>query len=278
MRVWLSLVGVCAACAAVPAQPKTGSCAPVSVPQRLADVREASGVAVGRFGLWTMNDSGEPLLYRLDAAGGSSRVSVAGAAIRDWEDLSIGQCAEADCLYIADIGDNRASRDRVTIYRVPEPMPGSASTQPAEIFHLAYPDRPHDAEALLVVPGPVPELLIITKEVPPAVYRVQDALKPGQSSTLSLVRTLNERVRITGAAASADGRWIALRSNRMLLIYPSEDFRGGGTPVSIDLTSLDEPQGEGVAFGRDNDLYLVSESGNDGAAGVLTRLHCAFIS
>ena len=202
---------------------------------------------------------------------------VAGAAITDWEDLSMGTCAQGDCLYIADIGDNRSSRDRVTIYRVPEPMPGSASTKPAETFHLTYQDHPHDAEALLVVPGPVPELFIITKDVRPAIYRVQGALTPGQRSTLSLVRSLDGKMRITGAAASPDGRWVALRSNRMLLIYESQDFRSGGTPVSIDLTSLDEPQGEGVAFGRDNDVYLVSEGGNDGAAGVLTRLHCAFI-
>ena len=71
-----------------------------------------------------------------------------GANLIDWEDLSIGRCGSADCLYIADIGDNRESRDRITIYRVPEPAAGSGSTLPADAFHLTYPDRPHDAEAL----------------------------------------------------------------------------------------------------------------------------------
>ena len=33
------------------------------------------------------------------------------------------------CLYIADIGDNQESRERITIYEVPVPAPGSASTK-----------------------------------------------------------------------------------------------------------------------------------------------------
>jgi hypothetical protein len=48
-------------------------------------------------------------------------------------------------------------------------------------------------------------------------------------------------------------------------------------PVRIDLTSLKEPQGEGVAFGSGGDLFLISEGGGGEASGVLTRIHCAFV-
>jgi hypothetical protein len=32
-----------------------------------------------------------------------------------------------------------------------------------------------------------------------------------------------------------------------------------------------------VAFGRGGDLYLASEGGGKNAAGMLTRVHCAFL-
>jgi hypothetical protein len=247
----------------------------VGQPVALRDVREASGIAVGRVP-WMINDAGNPpLLYALDAAGATSPVTVTGARLVDWEDLSIGSCGPTDCLYIADIGDNSGSRDRITIYRVPEPAAGSTSTMPADAFHLVYPDRPHDAEAFVAVPGRAQDFYIITKDERPGIYRLAPKLEPGQTSTLSFARALDVRERITGAAASPDGRWIVLRSNRTLFIFLSRTFATDAAPVSIDVTSLGEPQGEGVAFGRSGELYLVTESGDTGAgAGALTRLRC----
>ena len=106
-------------------------------------------------------------------------------------------------------------------------------------------------------------------------YRFQTPVKPGEIGRLALVRTLKEKVRITGAAASPDGRWVALRSNGMLFLYRTDDFLKGGEPVRVDLTGFKEPQGEGVAFGgRGGELYLVSEGGGGDAAGMLTRVQC----
>ena len=51
-----------------------------------------------------------------------------------------------------------------------------------------------------------------------------------------------------------------------------------GNPVRIDLTSFKEPQGKVWRSDLPATLYLVSEGGGEGAAGVLTRIHCAFIS
>jgi hypothetical protein len=129
---------------------------------------------------------------------------------------------------------------------------------------------------LLVVP-PRPEVFIITKEAAPRVYRAPDPWKSGGRARLSFVRSLPERMRVTGAAASADGRWILLRSNSTLLAYDREQFARGGPPIRIDLSGLREPQGEGIAFGAGNVLYLVSESGDEAGAGMLTRLRCAFL-
>lgn len=118
---------------------------------------------------------------------------------------------------------------------------------------------------------------IVTKDVPPRVYRFQEPVQPGGTSKLSLVRTLKETVRITGAAAAPDGRWVALRSNRTLFLYRNDEFLKGGNPVRIDLSALKEPQGEGVTFERGVELALVSEGRGKGAAGMLTRVRCAFM-
>ena len=50
-----------------------------------------------------------------------------------------------------------------------------------------------------------------------------------------------------------------------------------GSPIRVDLRHFKEPQGEGVAFGHAGELYLVSEGGGKNAAGVLMRVHCAFL-
>ena len=236
---------------------------------------EASGIAHAGGVLWTHNDSDAPVLYGLDETGRGTRVVVVGAAVRDWEDLASVPCGGDTCLYIADIGDNRASRERITLYEVPVPAPGSTSTKPATAIHMRYPDRPHDAEALLVTRKI--GTFIITKEIPPRVYTFAASQDPGETGTLALFRTLNENVRITGAAASQDERWVALRSGRTLLLYTLDDFAKGGNAVRVDLTGFREPQGEGIAFGGGGELYLVSEGGGKQAPGKLTRIRCAFL-
>ena len=271
----LVAVGVAAAISlGAQSQRWTPACAPVGRTQLLPGVPEASGVARAGGALWTHNDSGVPVLFRVDPDGQLSSVAVSGATSVDWEDIAAGRCGDAECLYIADIGDNRSVRQRITIYQVDVPPRGSGSTAPARAFHASYPDSPHDAEALLVTRHAT---FIVTKDVPPRVYRFQEPVQPGGTGKLSLVRTLKETVRITGAAAAPDGHWVALRSNRTLFLYRNDEFLKGGNPVRIDLSALKEPQGEGVTFERGVELALVSEGRGKGAAGMLTRVRCAFM-
>ena len=250
------------------------ACVPMGRPLRLPAVPEASGVAQAAGALWTHNDSGAPVLFRISPDRRVTPVAVTGASVVDWEDIAAGTCSGAECLYIADIGDNRVSRQRITIYQVAMPPPGTTSTPAARAFHATYPDAPHDAEALLVTRDAT---FIITKNVPPRVYRLESPVQPGGIGKLSLFGVLKETVRITAAAASPDGRWIALRSNGTLLVYTTDGFLKRGSPIRVDLASLNEPQGEGLTFGSGGDLYLVSEGRGKGAAGMLTRVHCAFL-
>jgi hypothetical protein len=251
-------------------------CTPTTPLTPLAGVGEASGLAVSRRTpgvVWTHNDSGGPVLFAFDTSGKPrGRVRVAGAVVVDWEDLAIGRCAEGSCLYLADIGDNNRERRSITIYRVPEPRPEDKTTATAEPIRIAY-DKPRDAEALFV--GADGDLFIVSKEDGGAttLFRVNAAQESDPVRKAVAVKTLSHE-RVTGAAVSPDGDWVALRTNTELFLYRTQDLIGGREvePLRVDLSDVREPQGEGVAFGDRGVVYLAGEGG--GAGGTLAALEC----
>ena len=240
------------------------------------ELAEGSGVALSRRTpglLWSHNDSGPPMLIAFDASGAvKGRVTVAGARLDDWEDVSAGPCAQGSCLYIADIGDNNRARQRITVYRVPEPQPGDAMTAPAEALDAVYPDGPHDAEALIVTSAD--DLFIVTKAAgrETALYRFPKPVRPGTAARLEKVTAL-PLGRVTGGAASPDGAWVALRTNDEVVFFPGRQLLAGTVDGArrFNLRALREPQGEGVAFGAGGVVYLVGE----GRPGTLASLKCA---
>jgi len=249
-------------------------CTISSGPIKLPGIAEASGLTLSRkVGnlLWSHNDSGEAVVFGVDRSGVRSRMRVPKAAVTDWEDISAGRCASGDCLYIADIGDNRRSRRTITIYRVPEPNPDAAQTSVPDIFTAAYPDGPHDAEALFVTDA---GLFIITKDEAGTLYRLPQPLNDNGTATLQRIGTLG-LPHVTDADASPDGRLVAVRTNNDLVFYRTADLTSGQPQPRgdrVSLRTLREPQGEGVALGSDGEVYLASEG--TGRAGRLESLRC----
>jgi hypothetical protein len=256
------------------AQDGLGPCTISSGPTRLQGIAEASGLTLSRKApvlLWSHNDSGAPVVFGIDRAGVHRQVRIPMATVTDWEDISAARCPSGDCLYIADIGDNNRNRRSVTIYRVPEPSSTAAETTAPEIFTARYPDGPHDAEALFVVDA---GLFIVTKDDAGILYRLPQPLTGNNPLSLQRVGTLGLR-RVTDADASPDGRIVAVRTNDEVVFYRATDLtNGGATPpgTRTSLRRLKEPQGEGVALGRNGEVYLASEG--TGRAGTLTSLHC----
>jgi hypothetical protein len=257
-------------------------CHPGGKLARMSGLPEASGLALSRREperLWTHNDSGEPVLFAVDATGSvQGRVHVAGAAVEDWEAIAVGPCPNGSCVYVADIGDNNASRDHITIYRLTEPETPSGSAKVTDVFHAAYPDGAHDAETLLITGDG--RLHIVTKGEtgPVGIYRFPANPESGRSITLEKVvgpPAGGERL-ITDGAVSPDGEWIGLRTNSDLAFYrASELLAGRWEEVSrVDLTPLNEPQGEGLALGAGNTVFLAGEAGGKGEAGTLARFTC----
>lgn len=250
-----------------------------------ASVHESSGLALGGGGdaLWTHNDSGDPELHLVGMDGAPrGEVRVAGATVEDWEDVAAGPCPGGGrCLLVGDIGDNQARRPRITLYRVPEPAAGDAQSRPAEALHAVYPDGPRDAEAMFVLPDGGVYVVSKGETGPIVLYRLPRTARPGAQSRLERVAELragpvDRPDRITGAAASPDGQWIVMRTLRWLAFYRAGGLAGGdlGAPLTYDLRPLNEPQGEGVEWGRNNVLYLSSEGGKKETPASVSRLTC----
>jgi hypothetical protein len=254
-------------------------------PLALRELPEASGVAVSRRNpgvLWSHNDSGEPVVFALDTLGRvRGRVRIVGAKVGDWEDVAVGPCPSGNCLYLADIGDNRASRRHVTVYRVAEPAVGDNVTSRAEAFDATYRDGANDAEALFVTADG--DVFVITKgdTGPVALYRYPRPLRSGSTIRLERVATMHARPknneRITGASASPDVHWVVLRTNDALLFFRTADLISGrfGDAQRFDLKQLREPQGEGATLSADGTVYLVGEAGGKGYPGSLAKVACA---
>ena len=64
--------------------------------------------------------------------------------------------------------------------------------------------------------------------------------------------------------------------SRQLMFYRTADLLSGNWREAgqVALAKLGEPQGEGVTFGSDNSLYLMSEGGGKRQPGAFARLTC----
>jgi hypothetical protein len=266
------------------AQQPSRACTPAGSLVALSGLSEASGLAASRRTpgrLWAHNDSGQPILFALDSRGAIvGQVRVTGAKVEDWEAIAVGPCGSGSCVYIGDIGDNEADRRGITVYRVPEPESTSGTAAVSDMLRATYPDGAHDAETLLVVDG---RLYVVTKGEtgPVAIYRFPAQMKSGATMRLERVGAVTPKrdaeSRITDGSVSADGQWVVLRTRSSLAFHRATDLVAGQwrAASTIDVTSLKEPQGEGVAFGSDATLFLAGEGGGKGQPGTFVRFSCA---
>ena len=247
---------------------------------------EASGLAASRHNpglLYVVDDGpGTTSVVVVSARTGRAlgRLQVAELDGTDTEDLAVGPCDAGggrSCLYIADIGDNLAGRDSITVTRVVEPdLAGGlpASPVPAETARLTYPGGAVDAETLLV--DPRGNMLIVSKVAgrrgrgAARLYRTegfadQELHAAGRvrlpQPSLPLAAAVVGNV-VTGGDA-ARGR-VALRTYDAIFEFvapvPGAPLAGFARWPVREIPAPAEPQGEAVAYGADGcSLFTVSE-------------------
>ena len=201
---------------------------PRRIGQVALELAELSGLAASTRHegvLWAHNDSGNSFrVFALDASGKVlATVTLIGlepkdGARMDLEDIALGPCASGEtrsCVYLADIGDNFERREQVRLFRFPEPEVADASVA-VETLAFSYPDKPHDAESLIIEAG-TGRLAVITKERGSLgeVFTL-DGLAPGTVTKATHLGTLHAPgevdYRTTAAALHPSGQRLLLRT------------------------------------------------------------------
>lgn len=271
-------MALAAACAPAPenevATHATGACeAPVSWGTLPDEVREASGVAASRVHagvFWTHNDSGgDSAVFAIDSTGTLiGRVRIRGAGNRDWEDIAVAPCtpgAANDCLFIGDIGDNSELRERIIIYRVPEPDPRTDTvSRNADRIAAVFPGGARDAEALFVTDR---GLHLVTKGRSQSIelYRLPPPYRTDRQGRLLRVQEIappptSVSAQVTAAAVSPDGRIVVIRTYSGLRFFDAAQDTLRPLGLAADFVWPAQPLGEGVDFTPDGRLVLTGEA------------------
>jgi hypothetical protein len=238
----------------------TQVCAPAD--RRLDSV---SGIAETTGGMYVQDDR-LGTLWQLDRACRPVRQLTVPANLGpmiDTEDLA----TTADgSLWIADTGGNRVRRMDVSLVRL------NPTTGKAQRYRLVYPDRPHDAEALLISPDGN-QVLIVTKSPTgtATVYSASTPLRADERSRLRAIALVHVKsligrnpgpaaVLVTGGAVSPDGMHVVLRTYNEAWEWDITDgsiadaFGGLPRKVTLPVTK----QGEAITYAPDGSGFLVS--------------------
>jgi len=197
---------------------------------------EASGFAASvRYpgALWMIRDSGHPPeLYALrfgpDGTATNRVMTVAGAANRDWEDITRFDRPDGTSgLWIVESGQSGSDR---FVYEVPEPDPDHDTVARATgRFAYAYPDRKSNTEAAFTYDN---KLVLVTKEFPGRVYRFDKPLSTSGVNVPTFLGELADARGVSVAKPSPDRHWLVAATHETLFVYRNrgsgrlEDFLG----------------------------------------------------
>jgi hypothetical protein len=266
-------------------------CLDFSAPRRVGEIRvkglfELSGLAASRAHpgvLYAHGDSGRKArVFAIDTTGAvRADYRLENVERTDWEDIAVGPGPDGVIsVFVGDIGDNgarkgdRPMRDEIQIYRFAEPELPAAGAEVKQsvggisILRFAYPDRPHDAETLMVDPA-TKDILIVTKEVNgrSTVYRAPGRTAPNTRTVLERVMELvigpagTPEARATAGDISPTGDRILIRTYGSVLLWarsPGQSIADAMRLRPRHLVQPAEPKGEAIAFSPDGKSWFAA--------------------
>jgi hypothetical protein len=195
--------------------------------------------------------------------------------VRDCEDIAvgIGPASGKSYVYIGDIGDNKAERQYITIYRMEEQKAwiGKDSIVKANAVpvHFKYPDGPRDAESLMI--DPIEKLIYIVSKRTDSVTVYTSPLNFKANDTLTLTKCCKLYFTgfrpfkwITAGDISKDGQQVLLKDYVKVYYWK----RNHNEPIwktmqrkPAELPYQQEKQGEAIGFTPDGKGYYTTSEG-----------------
>lgn len=261
------------------------------------EIVEASGLvkATTHDGFWVLNDGADARMFAIGPKGEDrGSVAIAGVQLWDLEDMARWDHDGRTEIVLADIGDNLANRSPTHPLVIASEPDVGAETANARVVFVRYPDRAHNAEAI-IIDAEANEVVVITKEepenssnddplLPAQVFRgsLEGADVDGTEILLRLVGTIDIAALressndtkfhpgelsgvaglVTGADVSPDGRLIAIRTYGSVWVWA----RPQGSTVAETLLNPPceaeppfELQGEAIAFVDDTRWATLAE-------------------
>lgn len=247
-------------------------------------LNEISGIASGinnKGILWIHDDSGnESILYGINKqAQIKYQITLRNTNFYDAEDIAIGPGPEPEknYIYLADIGDNNAVRQKLNIYRFEEPILLETDTiisliiDDFDVLTYSYPDGPRDAETIMIDPIDKEIIIISKRETNVNVYSAAIPDKGNHVLDFKNIAVLpygNEGFASSGVVAgdiSRKGNELLIKTYGRIFWYKREANQTLADafqtePVILDYTP--EPQGEAICFDADDSgFYTISEAG-----------------
>lgn len=241
------------------------------------ELKEASGLAssiVNAGILYSHNDSGgENIVYALDNKGHlRAKLIIKGRKNKDWEEIATCRDPKSrkPYIYIGDIGDNKAKREKVKIIRVTEPLLNPRDSLytlgNSEVYNIQYEDGARDAEAFFVDPQKGDIYIISKREEQVGIYRVS---YPQSTSGINIAKKLGQMKLswVTAADISPNGNYILVKNYLGIKRY--KVCRKGGIAQALEkegkqMSYQIEPQGEAVCWdAKGKGYYTLSEAAKD---------------
>jgi hypothetical protein len=247
-------------------------------------LNEISGIAASTINddiFYVHNDSGDTSRFFAISPDGKLHSTIyykgdptARLGVHDVEDIAVGPGPDRkkSYVYLADIGDNAATRPCINIYRLSEQSSWSktaTASAPTATLHLKYPDGPHDAEAMMI--DPVQKLIyIVTKRsdsvsvyTTPLTFKANDTVVMTYHNKL-FFKGFKPFNWIVAADISKDGRQVLVKSYEKVYYWK----RNADEPIwqtmqakPQELNYQQEKQGEAIGFTPDGKGYYTTSEG-----------------
>jgi hypothetical protein len=210
---------------------------------------------------WTVNDSGDTArIFAVNTEGDVEAVLTFDDEVRDIEAIAIDPDGT---IYVADIGDNTATRDFISVYQLSEPDVLKNAEVRFRRYDFEYPDGPHNAETLLVHPQTRRLYLVTKTKADPAAFYAAPK-DPSREGVNDLTRLAAAPPGITDGTFLPDGRRVVLRS-----YVDIAALSWSARPTVQARATVPLAVGESVAVGPTSSAVLV---GSEGANSIVYQV------